>query len=106
VAVCDAIRQARQHRWITRSPVTDAIAAVSVGRVDGKVLVDLTYEEDRGADVDVNVAMTGSGAFVEIQGAGEETTYTREELNRMLRAAERGIRRLIAEQRRALRRRL
>jgi ribonuclease PH len=106
VAVCDAVRHARQQRWITRSPVTDAIAAVSAGRVGGKIFVDLTYEEDRGADVDLNVAMTGSGEFVEIQGAGEETTYTRAELDRMLRAAERGIHRLIAEQHRALRSRL
>lgn len=106
VAVCDAVRHARQQKWIAQSPVTDAIAAVSAGRVGGKILVDLTYEEDRGADVDVNVAMTGSGAFVEVQGAGEGATYTRAELDRMLGAAERGIRRLIAEQRRALRRHL
>jgi ribonuclease PH len=103
VAVCDAVRHARRNKWIAESPIEDAIAAVSVGRVDGKVLLDLDYSEDSAANVDLNVAMTGAGRFVEVQGTGEGASFTRDELDRMLQSASRGIRQLIAAQKRALR---
>ncbi|UCG15929.1 MAG: ribonuclease PH [Phycisphaerales bacterium] len=105
IAVCDAVRYALSHKQVSRSPVLDSVAAVSVGRVGGRLLVDLDHAEDTAADVDLNVAMTGAGGFVEIQGTGERASFSRDELDRMLRAADGGIRRLIDEQDRALRRR-
>lgn len=105
VAVQDAFRYARKAKLIRENPFTAAVAAVSVGRVNGRVLLDLDYTEDVGAEVDMNVAMTDAGEFIEVQGTGEEATFTRKELDRMLRAAEKGIRELLTLQQRALRRR-
>jgi ribonuclease PH len=82
------------------------VAAVSVGRVDGRTLLDLDYEEDVAADVDMNVVMTGSGRFVEVQGTGEEATFTRADLERLVGLASRGIRQLLTMQERAIRKRL
>lgn len=77
-------------------PVTDFLAAVSVGvAADGTPMLDLCYEEDASAVVDMNVVMTGSGRFVEVQGTGEERPYSRDELDAMLGKAEAGIARLI-----------
>jgi ribonuclease PH len=83
-------------------PVSDTVAAVSVGIVDGRPVLDLDYVEDSAASVDMNVVMTGAGRFVEVQGTGEEATFTEEELSAMLALARGGIRRLIAAQREAL----
>ena len=102
VALCDAVRWLQQQKLITKSPVIEPVAAVSVGKVDGKVLLDLNYAEDVGAQVDFNVAMTASGEFVEVQGSAEGETFSRSELDRMLRLADSGIRQLIAVQERAL----
>jgi len=79
----------RQH------PLTDACAAVSVGVVDGVCMVDLDYSEDSRADVDMNVVMTGSGRFVEVQGTAEGMAFTRGELDELLAGAERGIGKLL-----------
>jgi len=106
VAVCDAVRVAMRNKLIKKSPVREAVAAVSVGRVKNHMLLDLDYGEDSAAEVDMNVVMTGSGKFVEVQGTGEEATFTRAELDRLLRLAARGIRQLIELQGKALRRRL
>lgn len=106
VALNDAVRYAIRQKMIRKSPVTDSIAAVSVGRVAGRIVLDLDYEEDSKADVDLNVAMTGSGEFVEVQGTGEGATFSRAELDKMLLVASRGIRDLQASQAKALRRRL
>jgi len=105
VALCDAVKAAICNKWLTKSPVTEPVAAVSVGRVHGKALLDLDYEEDFAADVDMNVVMTGSGRFVEVQGTGEEATFTKAELDRLLRLASRGVKGLIDLQEKALRRR-
>ncbi len=105
VALCDAIAHARRLRWITRSPVQDAVAAVSVGRVNGRLLLDLNQAEDNAADVDLNLVMTGSGRLVEIQGTGEGASFARSELDRMLRMGSRGVRQLIEIQKRILRKR-
>ncbi len=78
------------------------VAAVSVGVVDGVPLLDLDYEEDRAASVDLNVVMTESGEFVEVQGAGEEATFTHEQLQDMLDLGRRGVEALIAAQREAI----
>ncbi|MCP4248119.1 MAG: ribonuclease PH [bacterium] len=106
VALCDAVRWAIRSRRLRRSPVTDSVAAVSVGRVNGRILLDLDYPEDVGAEVDMNVAMTGSREFVEVQGTGESATFSRKELDRMMALADRGIRELHGLQAKALRRRL
>jgi ribonuclease PH len=106
VAVCDAVRVARRNKWIKKSPMRDAVAGASVGRVNGRMMLDLDYEEDVAADVDMNVVMTGSGRFIEIQGTGEEATFTRLELDKLLRLASRGIKELIEQQQKSLRRRL
>ena len=83
-------------------PLRDSVAAVSVGMVDGQPLLDLCYQEDFAADVDMNVVMTGSGRFVEVQGTGEEATFSEEELSAMLALARGGIGDLIALQRKTL----
>lgn len=106
VALCDAVRVARQRKWIQRSPVRDAVAAVSVGKVEGRTLLDLDYEEDVAAEVDMNVVMAGSGRFVEVQGTGEEATFTRADLDRLIGLASRGLKQLLTAQQTALRRRL
>jgi ribonuclease PH len=71
--------------------VTDSVAAISVGIVDGEERLDLEYVEDRDADVDMNLVMTGSGRFIEVQGTGEEATFTREQLGRLLDLGQAGI---------------
>jgi len=79
-----------------------SVAAVSVGVVDGRAVLDLDYAEDSAADVDMNVAMTGSGKFVELQGTGEGRPFDAGQLDAMLRLARRGIRKLLALQRQAI----
>ena len=79
------------------------MAAVSVGVVDERLLLDLNYEEDKNAAVDLNVVMTSKAEFVEVQGAGEEATFTRGELDAMIALGEAGIQQLIASQRELLR---
>ncbi len=106
IALCDAIKMAQKKKWIKRSPIREPVAAISVGRVKGRMLLDLDYLEDVGADVDMNVVMTGSGQFIEVQGTGEEATFTRAELDKLLRLAARGIKQLIELQKKALRKRI
>jgi ribonuclease PH len=84
------------------TPLTNTVAAVSVGVVGGRVVLDLDYEQDSSADVDMNVVMTGEGRFVEIQGTGEEATFTDRQLSAMLKLARGGIEELIETQRKAL----
>lgn len=105
VALADAVRLLRAERRIKHSPIVEPVAAVSVGVVDGRVLVDLDYSEDSRAEVDFNVAMTASGRFVEVQGSAEGAPFTRAELDRMLRRSTAGVRQLIDLQQRALRKR-
>jgi ribonuclease PH len=80
----------------------DSVAAISVGLLDGAELLDLEYREDRDAEVDFNVVMTGGGRYVEVQGGGEEATFTREQLNRLIDIAGRGIEAVTAAQQAAL----
>lgn len=98
VALCDAVGHALSKGWIDESPVIEAVAAISVGQVGGRMLLDLNYEEDVAADVDMNVVMTSSKRFVEVQGTGEEATFEREELDKLLDLATRGIRKLLTIQ--------
>ncbi len=87
---------------LKKSPVKKLVAAVSVGVVDGKPTLDLNYEEDKAATVDLNLVVTEDGQFVEVQGAGEEATFSQDEFTAMLEIGQRGARQLIAAQRAAL----
>lgn len=87
---------------LAKFPVTDYLASVSVGVVQGKPVCDLNYVEDSQAKVDMNVVMTGTGAFVEVQGTGEDAPFSRQELNGLLELAEHGIGRLVELQKQAL----
>ncbi|AWB82550.1 ribonuclease PH [Corynebacterium yudongzhengii] len=102
VALADAITELKARDVVPGNPLRAPVAAVSVGLIDGHVLLDLPYEEDSRADVDLNVVMTAEGKFVEVQGTGEHGEFGREELNAMLDAAEKGIAELHAAQRAAL----
>jgi len=105
VALVDAVRYAARQKFIAQSPIFEQVAAVSVGRAGGKMLLDLNYAEDSAAEVDFNVVMTGDGRFVEVQGTGETGTFTAQELLRMTSLAARGIRELFVVQKKALRKR-
>jgi ribonuclease PH len=98
VAVYDALRklELREH------PMNFMIAAVSAGMVEGKPFLDLAYTEDSAADVDLNVVMAESGAFIEVQGTAERVPYTKEQLDAMLAMARAGCEQLFAAQRQAL----
>jgi len=106
VALCDAVRYAIRERLLAKTPVREPVAAVSVGVVSGRRLLDLDYEEDSNADVDMNVVMTGDGGFVELQGTGERTTFVRKDLDDLVTLATRGIRKLFDIQKAALRKRI
>jgi ribonuclease PH len=82
--------------------VRDSVAAVSIGLLGGEVLLDLAYGEDKGADVDLNLVMTGAGAFVEVQAGGEEATFRRDQLDRLLEVGAAGVAAVTARQREAL----
>jgi ribonuclease PH len=86
----------------TRLPLTDSVAAVSVGIVNGVEQLDLDYQQDFAASVDMNVVMTGQGRFVEVQGTGEEATFTERQLAAMLKLARTGIAELINIQKKSL----
>lgn len=102
VALVDALATVKPLPDTKRSPLRDGVAAVSVGLVDGRAVLDLDYQEDFAAAVDMNVVMTGSGRFVEVQGTGEEATFSEQELAALLKLARGGIRQLIEAQRAAL----
>lgn len=102
IALVDALGTIKDLPFEDRYPLTDSVAAVSVGLVEGKAVLDLDYTEDFAATVDMNVVMTGGGRFVEIQGTGEESTFNDEELASLVKLAKSGIRKLIGEQKAAL----
>jgi ribonuclease PH len=92
----------RREGLVSKLPVFDSLAAVSVGVVNGELMLDLSYREDSTAAVDMNVVMTGAGKFVEVQGTAEGMPFTRERMNELLDLATVGIRQLLAAQKRAL----
>ncbi len=102
VAVADAVAWCRARELIAGNPMTDFVAAVSVGVVDGVPMLDLDYAEDSACDTDMNVVMTGAGGFVELQGTAEGMPFTRGEMDALVGLAEQGIRELIAAQKAAL----
>ena len=104
VAMIDAIQFLMEKKLVRTNPVQDTLAAVSVGKVRGNVVLDLEYEEDSQAEVDMNVVMTGAGKFVEIQGTAEDIPFDRADLDRFLELAEQGIRSLMEVQKSSLER--
>ena len=102
VAAHDAVTWLIGQGKLTQSPMRDAVAAVSVGIVQGTPLLDLEYVEDSNCDTDMNVVMTGSGGFVEVQGTAEGTAFSRDEMGLLLGLADKGIRELVLAQKRAL----
>jgi ribonuclease PH len=102
VAAHDAVSWLLQQGRIASSPIRDAVAAVSVGIVQGTPLLDLEYTEDSACDTDMNVVMTGRGGFVEVQGTAEGAPFSRAEMEALLALAAKGIGELVAAQRAAL----
>ena len=102
VALADAVAVLEERELVVGSALLDPIAAVSVGIIDGQVCLDLPYEEDSRAEVDLNVVMQAGGKFVEVQGTGEHGLFDREQLSEMLDIAQGGLEQLIAAQRAAL----
>jgi ribonuclease PH len=106
VALRLALRKMAAEGLLERDPVREALAAVSVGKVDGEILLDLDYEEDCRAQVDMNLVVTESGRFIEIQGTAETEPFTAEEMASLTATARSGIAALIETQKRALEGRL
>jgi len=94
VALVDALGVLRKKRALTGPPLKDSVAAISVGMLGKKIYLDLSYEEDSKADVDMNFVMTGSGRLVEVQGTAERTPFEDRDLRRMTEIARRAIRQL------------
>jgi len=93
-----AMKKLKKDKLIEQIPVRDYVAAISVGIIGGKNLLDLDYSEDSEADVDLNIIKTGSGGFVEIQGTAEREPFTDKQMKAMLALADKGIKQLIAVQ--------
>ena len=102
VALAQAVAWMREEDVLKTDPLHTSVAAISVGIIDGTPYLDLDYSEDSTADVDMNVVMTGTGKFVEVQGTAERGVFERSELDELLDLAAEGIRALTAEQGRAL----
>ena len=102
VAAQDAVNYLLAKGLIAESPLRDSVAAISVGVYEGVPVLDLDYAEDSNCDTDMNVVMTGSGGFVEVQGTAEGAPFTRAEMDALLALADKGIRELVALQKAAL----
>ena len=102
VALCLAVNRLRTEGRLQDNPLLDPVAAVSVGIVHRQPLLDLCYTEDVAASVDMNLVMTGAGEFIELQGTGEEATFTESQLASLLALGKTGIQRLLAAQQAAL----
>ncbi|MFH0877064.1 MAG: ribonuclease PH [Candidatus Omnitrophota bacterium] len=95
IALADCLAAMKKEGLFRRIPVTDYVAATSVGIVDGAMLLDLSYEEDSKAEVDMNVVMVGCGEFIEIQGTAERKPFSKDQMDKLLALAEKGIAELI-----------
>ncbi len=102
IAMCDALHTLVEQGTLKTMPVKDFLAATSVGLKNGTALLDLNYAEDSTTDVDMNIVMTGSGRIVELQGTGEEATFSRDELNALLDLGFKGVAELVEMQRHTL----
>ena len=102
VALILAFNELKNAKKITEIPVSDYVAAVSVGIKDSTPILDLDYEEDSTSEVDMNIVMTGEGKFIEIQGTAERRPFSKSDMDKLLVIAEKGIKELMAIQRHAL----
>jgi ribonuclease PH len=102
VAMVDALRHVKKQGMFAELPIYDFVAATSVGKVSGQVLLDLRYDEDSTADVDMNIVKTGRGRFIELQGTAEHKSFDDAELQALMAAADKGIQELVALQRKTL----
>lgn len=102
VALADAVAWLKAKGVVTREPLRDFVAAVSVGIVGGSPCLDLDYAEDSACDTDMNVVMTGDGGFVEVQGTAEGAPFSRQEMERLLALAQQGIVEIVAMQKASL----
>jgi ribonuclease PH len=102
IALADALNKLKKGGLLNKIPVKDFVAATSVGMVNGDLLLDLTYEEDSKAEVDMNIVMTGAGEFIEIQGTAERKTFNKDQADKLLTLAKKGIAELIDIQRNLL----
>jgi ribonuclease PH len=98
IALVDLFRRLRQEGVVKEIPVSDYLSAISVGIVDNQILLDLEYEEDSRAEVDMNFVMTGSGLFIEVQGTAERVPFNKEQLDQMTQLAVGGIQKIIDRQ--------
>lgn len=98
IALADALNKLKKGRLIDKIPIKNFVAAISVGILGGNLILDLTYEEDSQADVDMNVVMTGNYEFIEIQGTAERKTFKKEQMDGLLILAKKGIEDLIDTQ--------
>lgn len=95
IALYDAVQKGINDGVIKNNPIREWVAAISVGKVDGKIITDLCYEEDSQADLDMNVVMTESGGIVEVQGTAENKTITKDELNLLVDASSNAIKQIL-----------
>ncbi len=102
IALIDALLTLKKQGIINKLPVKDYVAAVSGGIIDGKLCLDLDYEEDSKAEVDMNIVMTAKGRLIEIQGTAEKTPFSKKDLDGLILVAEKGIKELCSLQRRVL----
>jgi ribonuclease PH len=102
IALADAVIKLKKDGLISRPVIGDFVAATSVGIYQGKPILDLTYEEDSKAEVDMNIVMTGNGKFIEVQGTAEKNPFSKDELDELLDLAKSGIKELIAIQKKEL----
>jgi len=102
VALVLALKKLKENYTIDKIPLSDYVAAVSVGIVSGKEMLDLSYEEDSQADVDMNIVMTGKGKFIEVQGTAEHEPFSKKELDKLVLLAQNGIKKIIAIQKKTL----
>ncbi|MDZ4957001.1 ribonuclease PH, partial [Clostridium perfringens] len=102
VALVDAINKLHKEKPFEIYPIRNFVSATSVGIVNGEKVIDLCYEEDSNAKVDMNVIATDEGEFIEIQGTGEESPFSRSDLNELLDLAQKGIKQMVQIQKEAL----
>lgn len=102
VALAEAVRKWLGKGVLGGNPIKDSVAAISIGIVDGKILLDLCYQEDSKAEVDMNFVMTGSGKFIEVQGTAETLPFTKKQMQRMSDIAQQGIKELLKEQKKII----
>lgn len=102
IALCDALNKLKKDGLFNKIPIKDFVAATSVGIIGRDLLLDLSYEEDSRADVDMNIVMTGAGEFIEIQGTAERKSFKKDDMDKLLALAKKGIDDLIDTQRNLL----